>query len=132
MIDLLFEGGIFFTGPLTVLALAIVILSARKALQLYNDTEESPAVLKRGLNTIVHLGLFSFFMGILGQAIGLFDAMKAIEMMGAVSPAMLAGGLRVSMIVSIYGLLILLGSSILWFCLKLRYDALVAEGEGAA
>ena len=52
------------------------------------------------------IGLLAVVVGILGQMIGLFSAFQAIEQMGSVSPAMLAGGLKVSSITTIYGLII--------------------------
>ncbi|WP_350216827.1 MotA/TolQ/ExbB proton channel family protein [Ekhidna sp.] len=41
--------------------------------------------------------------GVLGQLIGLFSSFEAIQQMESVSPAILAGGLKVSMITTIYG-----------------------------
>lgn len=57
------------------------------------------------LNYVRELGLLALALGILGQLIGLFEAFKAIEMMGDVSPALLAGGLKVSSITTLYGLI---------------------------
>lgn len=51
-------------------------------------------------------GLLAAVTGILGQLIGLFSAFEAIQQMGSVSPAMLAGGLKVSMITTMYGVFI--------------------------
>jgi hypothetical protein len=42
-------------------------------------------------------------LGILSQAVGLFQMMNVVEQMGGVSPALLAGGLKVSMLAPIYG-----------------------------
>ena len=51
-------------------------------------------------------GLAALTFGFLGQLIGLLGAFEAIEAAGGVSQSMLAGGLKVSSITSIYGLLI--------------------------
>ena len=61
------------------------------------------AVLKKDVKEI---GLLALAMGFLGQLIGLMGAFEGIEAMGGVSQSMLAGGLKVSSITSIYGLLI--------------------------
>ena len=54
------------------------------------------------------------FMGMLTLIfIGLFGAFEAIESMGGVSQSLLAGGLKVSSITSIYGLLIYIISLII-------------------
>lgn len=51
-------------------------------------------------------GLAALAFGFLGQLIGLLGAFEAIEAVGGVSQSLLAGGLKVSSITSIYGLLI--------------------------
>lgn len=74
---------------LTVLFAAVVYaaLQQRKSLKLF--------------------GLLALSLGILGQLLGLFQMYDAIVSMGGeISQTMLVGGLRVSSITSIYGLLI--------------------------
>ena len=51
-------------------------------------------------------GLAALAFGFLGQLIGLLGAFEAIEAAGGVSQSILAGGLKVSSITSIYGLMI--------------------------
>lgn len=57
------------------------------------------------LHMVREAGLLALALGVLGQLIGLFDAFRAIEAMGGVSPKMLAAGLKVSSITTIYGLI---------------------------
>jgi len=87
MIDLFMMGGPLFMGILTVFFLLMIVAAVR------NSGEKE-------------LGLLALAVGFLGQLIGLFGAFEGIEQMGGVSQAMLAGGLKVSSITSIYGLLI--------------------------
>lgn len=54
------------------------------------------------------MGLLALTTGTLGQVIGLYQMFEGIEMMNGVSPAMIAGGLKVSTITTLYGLLIYL------------------------
>lgn len=61
------------------------------------------------------------FMGIPGQLIGLLEAFKALEQVGDISPALLAGGLKISMITILYGILIYLFPILIWFLLDLWY-----------
>ena len=100
MIDLLVRGGLWFTLPLTVIAFAVVVAAgwAGHALMTGRGTGAF------GKRMVFHLGLFGLVLGLLGQAIALYEAMAAIEAMGSVSPALLAGGLRVSLIAPMYGL----------------------------
>jgi hypothetical protein len=55
---------------------------------------------------VKELGLLALAIGFLGQLVGLYAAFEGIEAMGGVSQAMLVGGLKVSSITAIYGLLI--------------------------
>lgn len=61
------------------------------------------AILKKEVKEI---GLLALAFGFLGQLIGLMGAFEGIEAMGGVSQSVLAGGLKVSSITSIYGMLI--------------------------
>ena len=87
-------GGPLFMGMLTLIFIALIVA----------------AVLKKGVKEI---GLLVLAMGFLGQLIGLMGAFEGIEAMGGVSQSMLAGGLKVSSITSIYGLLIYIISLII-------------------
>lgn len=104
MTDLFYMGGPLFMGLLTLLLIASVTTS------ILVFTKKVPAI---SPSLIKDIGLLAFIVGLLGQLIGLFDAFSAIEQMGSVSPAMLAGGLKVSMITTVYGLFILIISLIL-------------------
>jgi biopolymer transport protein ExbB/TolQ len=60
--------------------------------------------------------------GILGQLIGLYSAFRAIEQAGDISPALVFGGIKVSMITTFYGIFIYLLSLLLWFVVSLVLD----------
>jgi len=94
MLDYFYMGGPLFMGMLTLIFIALIVA----------------AVLKKGVKEI---GLLALAMGFLGQLIGLMGAFEGIEAMGGVSQSLLAGGLKVSSITSIYGLLIYIISLII-------------------
>ncbi len=83
-----------FTYPLVLLLLAILGLIAVSGLKGE----------RRHRSLLLHIGVFSAVWGILGQAMGLYQAMGVIEQVGGVSPRMLAGGLKVSFISTLFGL----------------------------
>ena len=87
MLDYFMMGGPLFMGILTVILLLMIYAAMRNG-------------------CVKELGLLALAVGFLGQLLGLFGAFEGIEQMGGVSQAMLAGGLKVSSITSIYGLLI--------------------------
>ena len=68
------------------------------------------------------VGLLALTIGILGQVLGLYSAFKGIEEVGQVSQQMMAGGLKVSSITTIYGLIIYILSLILSLINKPKLD----------
>ena len=63
------------------------------------------------------IGLFALIFGILGQLIGFYDAFSYLETT-PVSSQVLSGGIKVSMIPTMYGIIIYIISLILWFILS--------------
>ncbi len=114
MTDLFYAGGPLFMGILTLLLLTILAMAGYRIIQIGRDQVGHETVFRYQLTYIKSIGLFSLVFGILAQLMGLYQAFSAIEQVGDVSPAILAGGLKVSMISTIYGLVIFLLSYILW------------------
>lgn len=113
MVELFQMGGILFMSILTILFVGVLVTAGRYWIR--QDATKSD------LDLIKSIGLLALIIGILGQLIGLFSAFQAIEQVGTVSPAMLAGGLKVSSITSIYGLVIYATSLVLWMvCGKMK------------
>jgi len=119
MFDLFYMGGPLFMAILTLLFFLIIVLAVfNLILILKNDYKELSSFRKK-LKYIKTTGLLALIIGFLGQMLGLFDAFRTIEFAGDVSTAILAGGLKVSMITPIYGVFIYLISYILWISLDL-------------
>lgn len=95
MLDLFYQGGTLFMTILTILLLGVIVCFFKYP------------------QWIKEMGILALSMGILGQIIGLYSAFKGIEQMGQVSQEMMAGGLKVSSITTMYGLLIYILSLIL-------------------
>lgn len=83
----------------------------------YNLKEEAK---KGDLDLIKSTGILALVTGVFAQLLGLFSAFNAIESAGSVSPTILAIGLKVSMITTLYGVLILLISHLVWLFFKLK------------
>ncbi len=114
-------GGSLFMGVLTILLVIIVAVSIFYALAIASGKAAEKTNFKHQLKYIKSLGLFTAITGILGQLSGLFNAFEAIETMGDISPAILAGGLKVSLITTLTGIVIYLISIAIWFLLDLWY-----------
>ncbi len=92
--------------PITIIGLAMLGLGLYVIAKSFDA--DPPSRLGRLNNLVLQLGIFAFFMGLLSQAIGLMQAFQAIQQIGDVSPALLAGGLYVSLIAPVWGLILLL------------------------
>ena len=112
-------GGSLFMGILTILLVIIVAVTVYFAISIANGKAADKESLRHQLRYIKSLGLFTMITGILGQMIGLFSAFIAIEAAEDISPAIIAGGLKVSMITSLTGIVIFLISIAIWFVLDL-------------
>ena len=113
MIDLFMAGGPTFMLPLTIVAAAVLFAAIRGGM-----AAQSSAALTIWMRLLFHLGLFAFILGILSQAVSLYQMMGAIEAAGDVSPAIVMGGLRVSLIAPFFGIGIFLAAMLFRFSLE--------------
>lgn len=90
------EGGPFFMYPLLFIIILIVILIAKGFIQ--------KGSLEKTMSLISSISLFAIVWGFLGQIIGLIGAFDSIEAVGDVSPAVLAGGLKVAFLAPVFGM----------------------------
>lgn len=122
MKDWFINGGTLFMSVLTILFVIIVAISVWHAITIATGKALEKVNFKHQLKYIKSLGLFTMIVGIMGQMIGLFTAFNAIEQAADISPAILAGGLKVSMITTLTGIAFYLLSIILWFLLDIWYQ----------
>lgn len=113
MIDLFYAGGPLFMGILTIILISAVAVAIYIFVQGGREFGNQISV-----TLVKEIGIFGLIVGILGQFIGLYQAFIAIEQMGSVSPALLAGGLKVSMITTLYGMIIFVIAWLLYFGLN--------------
>ena len=104
-------------GILTTILLIIFSFSLYQAIRILSGKLGDNESERHLFGYIKSFGLFALITGFLGQLIGLMSAFETIEKMGSISQNMLAGGLRISSITSLYGVLIFLIAYILWFAL---------------
>jgi len=104
MFQLYQQGGALFMNVLTLLLILIVVFFV---LRLISSNEKN-----KWYEVIKNLGIMALAVGILGQLIGLFTAMNHIESAGGVSTAIFAAGFKVSMITTMYGLIIFIISKL--------------------
>ncbi|MDZ7773124.1 MAG: MotA/TolQ/ExbB proton channel family protein [Balneolaceae bacterium] len=102
----LFQMGGYFMYLVTLFGIISLLFLVQSVRPLFRGERASPRLLRN----MMIAGGTAFASGLLAQVAGLYQAMSAIEAAGDISPALLAGGFKVSMIAPIYGLLIFLGT----------------------
>ncbi|MCD6090898.1 MAG: MotA/TolQ/ExbB proton channel family protein [Bacteroidales bacterium] len=115
MKDLFFTGGTLFMSVLTIL---LVIMVAWMIYHLSKYIYAKQASKEKALRKAEQgrsIGLFALIFGIMGQLIGIYGAFSSIVETTTISPALIYSGLKVSMITTMYGLVIYLIAIILWF-----------------
>ncbi|MBT8385632.1 MAG: MotA/TolQ/ExbB proton channel family protein [Bacteroidia bacterium] len=98
--DRLNEGGPFFMYPLLLILIIIFVLIVNGFLNKAN--------IDKTLSLLSSLSLFAIVWGFLGHMIGMITALDTIEAVGDISSAVLAGGLKVSLLTLVFGSFIFL------------------------
>jgi hypothetical protein len=98
--DRLNEGGPLFMYTTFILLIVIIALLIRSFVK--------PATRDKTITLISSISLFVLVWGFLGQMIGLITAFDTIEAAGDVSPAVLAGGLKVAILSPLFGMFVFL------------------------
>lgn len=101
-------------GILTIILILAFVVAIYFALKISKGGADAEKLRSR-LSNLKSIGLFGLVVGVFGQLIGLYEAFNAIEEMGDISPGLIAGGLKVSMITTLYGFVIFLLCYLLWF-----------------
>ena len=112
--DYYYMGGSGFMFVITVCGILMLIFTARIVINYFVRKVYS----KQSLGLILLFGSLSVVIGFFSQAIGLFMAFSAIEVASDISPAIVIGGLKASMIAPLWGTIIFMFSLIAWGVLR--------------
>ncbi len=110
-----YMGGPIFMGILTFVLISMVAWTIYHLFPILTGKKINLTKTRLKLKHIKTIGSFGAVIGILGQLIGLYSAFSVLEKHGDISQSLIAGGLKVSTIPTIYGILIFLISLLLWF-----------------
>jgi hypothetical protein len=118
MEELFFRGGWVFMSLLSIILVLVLGMSILSGLSIMRSKVRNPKQITRRITYIKEIGLFACITGILAQLISLFSAFKAIEF-GTIeiTTSQIWSGFKVSIITSIYGLLIYVLTVVIWFVL---------------
>lgn len=101
-------------GTITVILIVMIAWAIFHFLPVLINKETD---LKKSLSRLKYIktiGTFGMVSGFLGQLIGLYQVFDFLEKYGDLSQSLIGGGLKVSLIPSIYGILIFLLSLLFW------------------
>ncbi|MCH8568260.1 MAG: MotA/TolQ/ExbB proton channel family protein [Balneolales bacterium] len=113
MINLFFMGGPLFMGILTIIFISMIATAVYIYVQRGKPGAEVPSI-----GYVKEIAIFGLIFGIFGQFVGLYEAFSILEQVGEVSPSVLAGGLKVSTITTLYGFVIFITGWLIYFGLK--------------
>jgi len=126
MKDLFFMGGPVFMAILTILLIITAAWIIYHFIIAYNSKPPNQEKLLRKIGYGKLMGLLALITGIFGQMIGLyimFSVIEGVYIRGEeVKPELVFGAIKVTMIVTIYGLLIYLLALVLWFVASLMIE----------
>ncbi len=125
--NILWESVGLIRYPLAFSFLTVVVLGLWSASRLVGASASPTLRTKAWLDAILFWGGFAVVTGVLGTLIGIIIAAQAIEAVGGVATSLVWGGIKVAMLSSAIGMLILAFAALLWFVLQLRWRLLVAE-----
>ena len=94
------EGGALFMSLILVCLLTSIFFTVKSLFNLKKNIEISKKMLKH----ISDSGTLGLALGVMGSFIGLITAFDALEATGAAEPSILAGGLKVALLSTLFGL----------------------------
>ena len=100
LINRFMEGGALFMSLILICLLILIYFTIKSILTLKTNKEISKKMLKH----ISDSGTLGLALGVMGSFIGLITAFDALEATGAAEPSVIAGGLKVALLSTLFGL----------------------------
>ncbi len=132
MLGIIWRDMGFMRWPLAFSLVAVLLLALWAAVRLFRPGAAPDLRTKAWVDAILFWGGFAVISGVLGTLVGIVIAAQSIEAAGQVSTMLVWGGIKVAMLTSVFGMLILGFAALVWFVLQLRWRLLVADAEGRA
>lgn len=132
MLGIIWRDMGFMRWPLAFSLVAVLLLASWATLRLFRPGAAPDLRTKAWVDAILFWGGFAVISGVLGTLVGIVIAAQSIEAAGQVSTMLVWGGIKVAMLTSVFGMLILGFAALVWFVLQLRWRLLVADAEGRA
>lgn len=101
-----------------------------KAIVSYGSVQMS--LLEKGLTWISLFISLAPMLGFMGTVIGMIGAFDAIEAAGDISPSLVAGGIKVALLTTVFGLIVAMILQVFYNYLVAKIDSLVTSMEDAS
>ena len=98
----------------------IFALTSYSTVQLFRPSAWAGLKTKAFVDAILFWGGFATITGCLGTLVGIVIAAQSIEAAGTVSTTLVWGGVKVALLSSVFGILVLAASSLVWFALQIK------------
>lgn len=89
-------------------------------------------LLEKGLSWIALFIALAPMLGFMGTVLGMIDAFDAIEIAGDISPSLVAGGIKVALITTVFGLVVAIILQIFYNYCVAKIDSIVNSMEDAS
>lgn len=124
----------FMRWPLSFSLVVVLALAVWSAVRLFGRSPSPDLRTKAWIDAILFWGGFAMVAGLLGTLVGIVITAQAIELAREVSTSLVWSAVKLSMLTSVSGAVILGLAALLWFVLQLRWRLLVADcaADGAA
>lgn len=108
LMHLLHDGGLFFMTPILIAFFLVLFLIVKNILIWLKEKHFS----SKYITLLNSLGLLILVWGVMGQLVGLIEAFDKIEIINEVAVSMLAGGLKISALPTLFGCFVFVVSRI--------------------
>jgi hypothetical protein len=114
---------------MTFSLMAVIVLSAWSAWKLLVKRESADIRMKAWIDAILFWGGFAVVSGVLGTLVRIIVAAQRIEASGSIETVLLWGGIKIALLTSALGVMILGLAAVCWFALQLRWRLLLAASD---
>ncbi len=94
-----------------------------------NEGNLEVARLEKGVSALATIAAVAPMMGFLGTVVGMVQAFDDIEVAGDISPTVVAGGMKVALLTTIFGLIVAIILQIFYNYILTKIESLVAQME---
>jgi len=120
----------FIEGDWKFMSLVLIPEAVEKAIVSYGGVQMG--LLEKGLVWISLFIAIAPMLGFMGTVIGMIQAFDRIEAVGDLSPSVVAGGIKVALLTTVFGLIVAIILQILYNYIVNKIDGIVNKMEDAS